>query len=166
MIFLLYSVGQQLVSSEGNALAQRRLLEKLTGQTLVLENLGEISTERPGGITSAAEGLYLCKILQRQTGEDHSISPGKKIKYFGSHYTVVLGVVFLLSLDGCQFLLVEDILTNCIFFHTYIVWHAICNTFSTCYQHFYVFMGSMHSYALFSGVRPKTGVGSKYNIQI
>ncbi|KAK6490609.1 rho family-interacting cell polarization regulator 2 isoform X1 [Huso huso] len=48
---------QQLVSSEGNALAQRRLLEKLTGQTLVLENLGEISTERPGGITSAAEAI-------------------------------------------------------------------------------------------------------------
>ncbi|XP_041101069.1 rho family-interacting cell polarization regulator 2 isoform X3 [Polyodon spathula] len=48
---------QQLVSLEGNALAQRRLLEKLTGQTLVLENLGEISTDRPGGITSAAEAI-------------------------------------------------------------------------------------------------------------
>ncbi|XP_066572001.1 rho family-interacting cell polarization regulator 2 isoform X1 [Amia ocellicauda] len=48
---------QQLLGSSGSPGQRRSVLQKLSGQTLLLEELGEISTERLGTISSAAEVL-------------------------------------------------------------------------------------------------------------
>nr|XP_015212728.1 PREDICTED: protein FAM65B isoform X3 [Lepisosteus oculatus] len=46
---------QQLLASRGSPSHRRAVLQKISGQTLVLEELGEISTERLGAISSVAE---------------------------------------------------------------------------------------------------------------
>uniref|UniRef100_A0A674E7M0 Rho family-interacting cell polarization regulator 2 n=1 Tax=Salmo trutta TaxID=8032 RepID=A0A674E7M0_SALTR len=48
----------QLLSSGGSPWQRRAQLQKLSAQTQLLEELGEISTERLGSITSAADGEY------------------------------------------------------------------------------------------------------------